>query len=125
MFAIVDCFPKINELVSLFSGPPTLHQLLVNLNDAVEWFLLGIYLDIPESDLEKIKYENPCSVTDCKREMLSTWLRRNPQPTWAVIVTALSDIGRRSLAYKIALKYGRHASDLNVKTLSPPFLGQQ
>ena len=73
----------------------------------VEWFLLGIYLDIPESDLEKIKYENQWNVSDCKREMLSTWLRRNPQPTWATIVNTLTDIGRMSLAYKIALKYGK------------------
>ncbi len=91
----------------MFSGLPTLHQLLANLSDVTEWFLLGIYLDIPESDLEKIRYENHWNVTDCKCEMLSTWLRRNPQPTWATIVTTLTDIGRRSLAYKIALKYGK------------------
>ena len=98
---------KLLDGFSLFSGLPTLHHLLADLYDVVEWYQLGIYLDIPESDLEKIKYENQRNVTDCKCEMLSTWLRRNPQPTWATVVTTLTDIGRRSLAYKIALKYGR------------------
>ena len=91
--------------MSSVSGPPTLHQLLADLYDIVEWYLLGVYLDIPETDLEVIKCENN-KVRDRRREMLSTWLRRC-QPTWATIVTALTGIGRKSLAYKLALKYGR------------------
>ena len=80
--------------MSSVSGPPTLHQLLADLYDIVEWYLLGVYLDIPETDLEVIKCEND-KVRDRRREMLSSWL---------------TGIGRKSLAYKIALKYGRRVA---------------
>ena len=97
------------ELCLPSSGPPTLHKLLEDLQEVLEWYELGIYLDIPEASLEEIKSDENGKVRACRREMLSTWLRRNPQPTWATIVTALTGIARVNLAVKIALKYGMNA----------------
>ena len=86
-------------------GPPTLPQLLTELFEVVEWYEFGIHLGVPVSDLEEIKCEND-KVRERRREMLSTWLRRSLEPTWVTIVNALSTIGRRNLAHKMALKYG-------------------
>ena len=95
-----------------YSGPPTLHQLLEDLNEIVEWYQIGIHLDIPKADLEGIKRESD-EVKDCRSKMLSTWFQSNHNPTWATIITALATIGRRNLAYKMALKYGEKCFSLS------------
>ena len=70
----------------------------------MEWFQLGIHLDLPEGMLKNIRHRND-EVGGRRCEMLSTWLETSPQPTWATIVNALTGIGRRNLADKMALKY--------------------
>ena len=48
-----------------------LDQCLYKLND---WETLGLYLDIPDWMLQRIKTENDHRVADCKRAMLWHWL---------------------------------------------------
>ena len=97
---------------TIYLGPPTLHLLLEDLNEIVEWYQFGIHLDIPKADLEGIKRESD-EVKDCRCKMLSIWFQRNRKPTWATIITALATIGRRNLAYKMALKYGEKCFSLS------------
>ena len=70
----------------------------------MEWFLLGIRLGVPEAELKNIGCRND-EVKGRRCEMLSTWLETSHRPTWAMIVNALTGIGRRNLANKMALKY--------------------
>ena len=81
------------------------HQLLEDLSEIVEWYQLGIQLGIPEAELNNIRHRND-EVKGRRCEMLSTWLAKSPQPTWATIINALTGMGRRNLGNKMALKYG-------------------
>ena len=99
---ILICLLK--TIIYLYSGAPTSDQLFEDLKEVVEWFQLGIHLHLPEAELKNIGHRND-EVGGRRREMLSTWLKTSPRPTWATIVNALTGIGRRNLADKMDLKY--------------------
>ena len=80
-------------------------DLLSELEEVItNWFVLGVFLNIPESKLCEIRqdYEND---EECKMEMLMSW-KQLSIPTWNAIVDALAKIGMDSLAIKLARKYG-------------------
>jgi len=62
---------------------------------AIKWFDIGLYLDIPDDDLYRIKQiTDPCG-SKCT-EMLSRWLARSPndpdesfRPTWRNMYNAM------------------------------------
>ena len=83
----------------------TLRDLLRELIDVVDWFHLGIYLDIPHSALLKISAENG-TVDRCKTQALIKWMDLR-EPSWEDVVRALVNIKMIDLARNIAEKYGR------------------
>ena len=100
----ISCEKYVSIHAFYISGPPTSQQLFEDLSGITEWFQLGIELGIPGAELKNIRDRND-DVRGRRCEMLSTWLKTTPQPTWAAIVNALASIRRRNLADKIALKY--------------------
>ena len=81
--------------------------LVSELSSVVDWFHLGVSLEVPEAELHKMEADH--RKTDrCKIEMLDWWTRNGEQPKWSAIVTALVGIGMKVLAQKIAIKYGIH-----------------
>ena len=80
-------------------------DMLTELHNVVGWFLLGIHLGVPLSDLQKIRHQFSESVDQCKTEMLITYSKLK-EPSWTGIVEALKKSGEHALASKIARKYG-------------------
>ena len=89
------------------TGEIGLSDLLTELHDVVGWFLLGIHLGIPLSDLQKIRHQFGDSVDECKTEMLITYSKLK-EPEWSDIVEALKRSGEQALALRIAQKYGKN-----------------
>ena len=78
------------------------------LQDVSDWFGLGIHLDIPPVDLDNLKHSITLhSPQEFRTEMFSVWTRKLPEPSWSHVVKALMEIGRETLAHKIARKYGK------------------
>ena len=91
---------------SLTSAAVTIKHLITELHDVISWFQLGIYLDIPPSDLMKIRVDHREKTDACKTEMLLTWLKQTTNATWSAVVRALVGINMGALAQKVAVKYG-------------------
>ena len=96
------------EDVLIESDLPDLMKLLF---DAVDWFSLGLVLEIPHSKLHII--ESDCPVAQKGRtmrllsEVLVEWIQNHPEEaTWSTLVHALSAIGMRPAARRIAHQYG-------------------
>ena len=90
--------------------------LSLELDEVTDWFSLGLYLNIPSAELHSIKYEPTLQrIKDRRREMLSIWMTKLPEPSWSRVVKALMCIGRESLAHKLALKYGKTSILLEVQ----------
>lgn len=85
-----------------------LSDMLASLHPVVGWFLLGIHLGVPLSDLQKIRQQYSENVDQCKTEMLITYSKRS-EPSWADIVEALRKCGERALAARLARRYGNYS----------------
>lgn len=81
-----------------------LEDLLLALIDVtVQWFNLGIQLDIPPETLKAIRTDRR-EVEECKREMLIKWDEQDT-PTWEKLVKALIKIEMYFVAVDIATKH--------------------
>lgn len=80
-------------------------QLVSELTEVVDWFHLGIYLEIPHSELLKISADYD-TVNSCKTQALIKWIDLK-EPSWESVVRALVGIKMKDLADHIANKYGK------------------
>ena len=96
----------------------TLKNLVSELHDVVNWFGLGLQLDVPDTELMKIRYNYRGEVDRCKTEVFICWMKQ-VKPTWSAVVRALVGIKMSSMAHKIAIKYGDQHYDTT--TLTPTF----
>ena len=88
-----------------------LPDLMERLASVVEWFGLGIFLRIPRSQLLMIESDCPTiSVGRTRRllsDVLAEWIQNHHEEAkWSNLVYALSAIGMRAVARKIAHEYG-------------------
>ena len=89
------------------AGEVTLKILDQELQGVSDWFRLGLNLDVPSEKIQEINH-NPTfrEIQQFRTEMFCEWMKRQLEPSWSHVVTALMKIGRESLAHKLALKYG-------------------
>lgn len=76
----------------------------------MDWFGLGLYLEIEEYELNIIK-ENTSSVQQRRRDMFSKWLKAGNNK-WSDIVKALQSLHQLDLANKIANKHSKCCSNV-------------
>ena len=90
------------------TGPQRLIDLANELVEVVWWYDLGIYLKAPRHVLETIRVDHS-RIEDQKNALFDWWLNRTSEEErkWSRIVIALARTGYRSLAEKIALKFGK------------------
>ena len=78
-----------------------LKNLDLALDEIVDWYSLGLQLDVPSSDLNKIHHDY--TGTDERRQkMLDKWLEQQPWATWAKLVDALKRMNQHTVAEKIS-----------------------
>ena len=83
----------------------TLPALVEELVEVVDWFHLGLYLEVPEHELKMIRYDYP-DVKQRKTQALSVWMKMK-EASWSQIVRALVGIRMKTLARHIATIYGK------------------
>ena len=72
------------------------------LTEVVDWHTLGMKLDLPDKTLKKIEIDYSASGTDRQRqEMISIWLKHDPEHSWSKLASALEETGNNTLAAKI------------------------
>ena len=102
---------------SFSSDRPTLPELISQLDEVVDWFHLGLYLDIPSHELLSIEVERMKHVQRCRTDLLGWWLQHGTHLTWTSVVRAVERIKMEPLARKIATKYGRFKSKPGINTI--------
>ena len=102
----------IEELISIFSftGEDSLATLLAVLEEATDWYKLGIALGLKPSRLHDIKIENREDLKACRMRMICAWLRMNDyvvKPSWRTLAVALVDplVNYTEIARIIVRKY--------------------
>jgi len=73
----------------------------------IEWYDLGLQLDIDDHELDIIQKDHHGDVRACRREMFRTWLKSFPTATYQQLVQALLAIGENREASLICKRYGK------------------
>ena len=76
--------------------------LLEELQEVDNWFMLGVYLNVPVSQLNKIQSVHAQDgVERCKLEMLQYWLDTTMTASWKDIARALEHLNMLSQAARL------------------------
>ena len=95
-------------VVLLYTGIADLVDVKKFLKNVVDWQSLGLELGLLYPTLKRIKKEQHGDISDCMMEMIAAWLQqrdnvsKNGIPSWAVLKTALEEIGEHQLASEIS-----------------------
>ena len=72
---------------------------------AADWQNIGVFLQLPDSDLKQIESDYSGRCRDCVREMIRKWLKQvNPEPSWKRLAEAVEIIDS-AIAEKIVKKH--------------------
>ena len=73
----------------------------------IEWYDLGLQLELKDADLQVIKRNNLGDLKACRREMFKAWLRVTPIPSYLQLVEALVAVDEVTEAEYLCEKYGK------------------
>ena len=82
-----------------------LKDFINELQEVIDWFYLGMCLDVPLPTLLTIK-KDLRNTDECRTRMLEAWMNQEEEPTWSKIVAALREMKKTALAEQIASKFG-------------------
>ena len=105
-------FPNLITSSSPHSGPQLKDLVLVR---AVEWYDLGLQLEVENAELKVIQKNHPGDLRACRREMFEAWLRTTPNPSYQQLVEALLEVGEINEADRLCDKYGKIMALLEVE----------
>jgi len=92
-------------VISSTAVTPALKELSNAVDSVVNWFSLGVKLELERHMLIQIEKDHRGDNERCKYEMLDRWLRNAKQPTWKAMADALCLIGEHQAALNIRTKY--------------------
>ena len=94
--------------IMIVTGPNGLKEMATELQEVVGWYDLGLHFSAQRHVLETIRL-NHREIQDQKMALFKWWLKTSEKKErkWSKIVVALASTGYRSLAEKIAVKYGK------------------
>ena len=83
----------------------------MELKDVIDWYTLGIQLEVPVRELKAIEAKYHGDINRCKQETLTVWLKKkhiiNPFKEWKKMVGALRRMDEIGLADRLANAYSR------------------
>ena len=84
---------------------------------SAEWHLFGMKLKVPYKELKIITHDCGQDARRCMMAMIKWWLDHNLEAKLSIIVQALAEMGKKNLAYKIALNHGLYKFTCSVGRL--------
>ena len=80
----------------------TVTSFLAKVRQVTDWYMLGVYLELPPYELDNIRYLfHSYGVERCKVALFGLWTRTKPKCTWKELSGALGKCGNVSLSVKI------------------------
>ena len=80
----------------------TLPSFLEETANVSDWYMLGVYMNIPSKDLSHIEKQfSSQGSARCRAELFDVWMKRTPNASWELIAAALEKLGETVLAGKV------------------------
>ena len=130
---VLECGVDVFHMVAFFSAGepiPTRKLLMKELYSTVasKWRPIGIFLEIPDGELNTIAEREQGDPQKCLMAMLGVWLHRtSPPASWSDIAEAVEVVGMSDIAQQIRQKYCKlcMASPLAKSTITSKSLQEQ
>ena len=90
----------------LFLIEPSLADLL--LLRVVEWYEVGLYLGLDETELKIIQHDNPRDLKACVRKMFALWLQNDENPSYMQLLHALVAAEDKGAIQELCSKHGMY-----------------
>ena len=101
------CTQVVTVVVLLYTGIDDMFEIKMALKNLTDWQSLGLALGLLYPSLEKIEEDQRGKTDRCVMEMIASWLQQQDNvskkgvPSWAVLQTALREIGEIQLSDEI------------------------
>ena len=130
---VLECGVDVFHVVAFSSAGepiPTGKLLMKELYSTVpsKWRPIGIFLEIPDGELNTIAEREQGDPQKCLIAMLDVWLHRtNPPASWLDIAEAVEVVGMSDIAQQIRQKYCKlcMASPLAKSTITSKYVQKQ
>ena len=76
--------------------------------DVVEWYRLGAYLGLGVSEIKEIE-QNHHDVARRRMAMLDKWAKKEVNPSWEKVISALENMSEMALANRLKKKYSQQS----------------
>ena len=86
----------------------SINLLVEELSGVTEWYTLGVYLGLTENEIKEIEQDHEGTA---RRQMavLNKWLKKETDPSWLIVISALEKMSEMSLANQLRKKYEKPA----------------
>ena len=101
---ISACISYIFTAFSLLDSFPQLKEMVIVLEELVDWKEFGIHLGIEYHEIERIKKENR-SIDDSKIKLYNYWLNADTTASWQKVINALERMKLKTLSSQIRRKH--------------------
>ena len=97
--------------------PVTVTSFLVELRQVTDWYMLGVYLELPPHELDKIRHIfHSDGIERCKVALFELWTKTKPKCSWEELSGALEKCGNVALSVKICEQHASVVGDGKVGT---------
>ena len=101
------CTQVVTVVVLLYTGIDDMFEIKMALKNLTDWQSLGLAMGLLYPSLKKIDEDQRGKTDRCVMEMIASWLQQQDNvskkgvPSWAVLQTALREIGEIQLSDEI------------------------
>ena len=86
----------------------SINLLVEELSGVTEWYTLGVYLGLTENEIKEIEQDHDGTARR-RMAVLNKWLKKETDPSWLILISALEKMSETSLAKQLRKKYEKPA----------------
>ena len=87
----------------------SINLLVEELSVVTEWHTLGLYLGLTENEIKEIEQDHDGTARR-RIAVLNKWLKKETDPSWLIVISALEKMSETSLANLLRKKYEKPAT---------------
>ena len=87
----------------------SINLLVEELSGVIEWYTLGLFLGLTENEIKAIEQDHDGTVRR-RMAVVNKWLKKEADPSWLIIISALEKMSETSLANQLRKKYEKPAT---------------
>ena len=92
-----------------------INLLVEELTGVTEWYTLGLFLGLTENEIKEIEQDHEGTARR-RMAVLNKWLKKETDPSWLIVISALERMSETSLANQLKKKYEKPAMSCDAES---------